>query len=511
MNKKLFFILLIAVVALQASAKNIYVATDGSDANTGSISSPYGTIRKAVSAAAGGDSIFLRAGTYYPTESEVMEFSGIFARVYKMSVSGTAARRTFFGGYRDERPIIDMRNVKPANYRVYVFFVNGSYWHFRNFEVIGTQVTITGHTQSECFHHEGGNYCLYENLSMHDGMAIGFYITKGSNNLVLNCDAYNNWDNVSEDKKGGNTDGFGGHVNSENYTGNVFRGCRAWFNSDDGFDLINCKAAFTMENCWAFKNGYSTAGAALANGAGFKSGGYGMSETPNVPNPIPRHVIRFCLAVNNKNQGFYANHHLGGLDFYNNTAYKNPVNFNMLCRKAVPIVPATDVDGYGHNIKNNVSYQPNSSHASNLSTTESVVSNNSWNNSFSLSDSDFQSTGVDMAQLTAARQADGSLPDISLLKPSATSRLIDKGVDIGFAFEGAAPDLGYAEYAAKSSVTGAYVPDSKEIKKIEYYNLLGQPVCDNDRSGELSGTAFYICKTTFDDNSVEVYKKLKTR
>jgi hypothetical protein len=38
---------------------------------------------------------------------------------------------------------------------------------------------------------QGGDHCIYENLSMHDGMAIGFYITKGSNNLVLNCDAYN--------------------------------------------------------------------------------------------------------------------------------------------------------------------------------------------------------------------------------------------------------------------------------------------------------------------------------
>ena len=46
---------------------------------------------------------------------------------------------------------------------------------------------------------------------MHDGMAIGFYLSKGKNNLVLNCDAYNNYDNFSEGIKGGNVDGFGGH------------------------------------------------------------------------------------------------------------------------------------------------------------------------------------------------------------------------------------------------------------------------------------------------------------
>ena len=69
---------------------------------------------------------------------------------------------------------------------------------------------------------------------MHDGMAIGFYLVRGSNNLVLNCDAYNNFDPVSENGTGGNVDGFGGHPASASYTGNVFKGCRAWYNSDDG-------------------------------------------------------------------------------------------------------------------------------------------------------------------------------------------------------------------------------------------------------------------------------------
>jgi len=35
-------------------------------------------------------------------------------------------------------------------------------------------------------------------------------------------------------------DGFGCHVGKTTETGNVFRNCRAWRNSDDGFDLINC-------------------------------------------------------------------------------------------------------------------------------------------------------------------------------------------------------------------------------------------------------------------------------
>ncbi|MDR2475501.1 MAG: right-handed parallel beta-helix repeat-containing protein [Bacteroidales bacterium] len=285
-GKKVSYTMMLLFIALSATSKIVYIATDGNDSNPGTITSPYATLNKAQSVVAAGDTVYFRGGTYSVSESQIMEISGIFARVFKLDKSGNAAQRICYFGYPGERPVFDLTAVKPADKRVYVFFVSGSYLHFRNFEVVGTQVTITEHTQSECFHHEGGNNCIYENLAMHDGMAVGFYITKGSNNLILNCDAYNNWDNVSEDKKGGNTDGFGGHVNNAMYTGNVFRGCRAWYNSDDGFDLINCFAPFVIENCWAFKNGYSPAGENLANGAGFKSGGYGMSGYSSAHRPF---------------------------------------------------------------------------------------------------------------------------------------------------------------------------------------------------------------------------------
>ncbi|MDR1672112.1 MAG: right-handed parallel beta-helix repeat-containing protein [Bacteroidales bacterium] len=447
MNPK-HFLILFAFVTVQATAKNIYVATDGNDNNSGTINSPYATLNKAQSVVTPGDTVYFRGGTYQISESQIMENYGIYARVFKMDKSGTPTQRICYFGYPDERAVFDLSGVKPAGKRVYVFFVSGSYLHFKNFEVVGTQVTILNHTQSECFHHEGGNNCIYENLAMHDGMAVGFYITKGANNLVLNCDAYNNWDNVSEDKKGGNTDGFGGHLNSTGDTGNIFRGCRAWYNSDDGYDLINNKAPVIIENCWAFRNGYSTTGELLANGAGFKSGGYAMRANPNVPNPVPRNVIRFCLAVDNKNQGFYANHHLGGLDFYHNTGYRNPANFNMLNRKNASDPVPSDVPGYEHNIKNNVSYSPRTaeSHIVNVNMNESVMSNNSFTLSLALTDADFRS--VDMSELTRPRRPDGSLPDIDLMKPAANSQLIDRGADLGFPFDDAAPDLGYSEYRA---------------------------------------------------------------
>ena len=43
------------------------------------------------------------------------------------------------------------------------------------------------------------------------------------------------------------------------------------------------------------------------------------------------------------------------------------------------------------------------------------------------------------------RQANGDLPAVGFLHPADGSALIDKGVDIGFPFHGAAPDLGAFE------------------------------------------------------------------
>src|SRR5204863_9143480 len=139
-----------------------------------------------------------------------------------------------------------------------------------------------------CFDNEGSDN-LYEQLSAHDGMAIGFWIGAGSNTLVLNCDAYRNHDSFSENGRGGNVDGFGYH-GRKGSVNNVFRGCRAWFNSDDGFDFINSSEVATIENCWAFYNGYSTSFEPLADGNGFKGAGEAGMTVARMPKPLPRHV-----------------------------------------------------------------------------------------------------------------------------------------------------------------------------------------------------------------------------
>ncbi|MGJ7030123.1 right-handed parallel beta-helix repeat-containing protein [Niabella hirudinis] len=430
--KSLIGAALLLVASLPAAAVTYYMAPGGSDANPGTIARPFATINKAQSVMVSGDTLYFRGGTYKITERQVMQYSRAYAQVFLMNRSGSPARKTCYWGYPGERPVFDLSEVKPSGYRVTVFQVSGSDLYFKNFEITGTQVTITTHTQSECFRNDGGSRNIYENLAMHDGMAIGFYLVRGSNNLVLNCDAYNNYDPVSERGRGGNVDGFGGHANTTGSTGNTFRGCRAWYNSDDGFDLIGAQSAVTIENCWAFYNGYKPPRygnlVSAGDGNGFKAGGYGMgtlssSEQAMVStDAVPVHVIKKCIAFANKASGFYANHHLGGITWQNNTAYKNRYNFNMVNRQrnADPAI-AVDVNGYGHVLENNRSYFPRTTGADivHVNETACIIAANSFLNASAeaVSENDFMS--IDPAALTLPRQPGGSLPLIDFLRLKA--------------------------------------------------------------------------------------------
>lgn len=432
--------LLLALICLPGimSATTYYVATDGSDKNAGTIDAPFATLRYAQGKVSAGDTIYFRGGTYTIGEDQIMDAtnveSGLYAVVYKLTKSGTSdSQRICYFGYPGERPIFDFSGIKPDGQRVSAFFVTGSYLYFKNFDIIGVQVTISGDTQSECIYNRGGSNNIYENLAMHDGMGIGFYLTAGSDNLVLNCDAYNNYDEVSG--SGGNVDGFGAHPTNAKYTGNVFRGCRAWWNSDDGFDLINSFAAVTIENCWAFYNGYQpgSTSTVAGDGTGIKAGGYGMGtlDESDVPTTIPRHVVRNSIAYYNYYRGFYSNHHLGGVTFEYNTSYQNPRNYEMTNRKSVS--SATDVDGYDHIIQHNVSYSPRISNYDiiNVDETACTIVNNSFlPTALTLSDADF--TSLEYSQLWGDRQSDGSLPEITFLVPASTSALYTS--EIGYTF-----------------------------------------------------------------------------
>jgi hypothetical protein len=438
MKKFILFSLLFVIQLSTAFATTYYMAPNGSDDNAGIKAKPFATMQKAQSVVNPGDTVYIRGGVYHMTEANISRKERGYACVTYLDKSGTEGKYINYFAYPNEKPEFEYTAVKPAGLRVAAFYVTGSWIHLKGFDVTGIQVTIKGHTQSECFENRGSNN-IYEMLNMHDGMAIGFYLLSGSNNLILNCDAYRNYDNFSENGRGGNTDGFGSHP-AAGSTGNIFRGCRAWFNSDDGYDCINAHEATRFENCWAFYNGFDKDFKSTGDGNGFKAGGYARRPASEIPVPVPQNTVQFCLAVHNKANGFYSNHHINGSFWYNNSAYRNATNFNMLNRLKEEVMG--DVPGYAHKMRNNLGYKGNKE-VDMLDAAKCDLSNNYFDLNLVATDADFIS--LDETLLTAPRRADGSLPDTNFMKLKPKSQFADKGLDIGFPFKGKAPDLGSFE------------------------------------------------------------------
>lgn len=410
-------------------AADYYISPQGNDSGDGTIESPFASLVPIQKKVKPGDNVYFRGGTYQPTTAQSM---GVMASIYScafiLDKNGKEGKPITYAAYPGEQPVFDMSNFKPEGMRVSVFYVSGSWLHIRGLEVINTQVTIASgsNTQSECFSNRGGSNNIYENLKMHDGMGIGWYLVKGGNNLVLNCDAWNNYDSKNG---GGNVDGFGCHP-SKGDTGNVIRGCRAWWNSDDGYDLIHSAEVVRIENCWAFYNGYKPGTfTSAADGNGIKAGGYGMNEDSKIAEVIPVHEVTNCLAYFNKSAGLYSNHHLGGIVWINNTSVHNRWNYNLVNRKSAE--EPVDVDGYGHFLANNVSFNPRDRDTYKLNLTESTLINNTFGPvEMTVTEAEFIS--VDAEQLTMERKADGSLPDITFMVPVGGSAIALDGMGYTF-------------------------------------------------------------------------------
>ncbi len=439
--RSVFLSYLIVQTVARLVAAELYVAPTGSDQNSGTIEAPFASLQPAQQAALPGDTVWIRGGTYNMQESQIARNRRGRAIVTLLDKSGMEGQPIRYWAFPNETPIFEYSVVKPSDARITAFQVDGSWLHVKGLTITGVQVTITRHTQSICVDNQG-DHNVYEQLAMHDGQAIGLWIGRGSHNLVLNCDAYRNHDFTSEDQRGGNVDGFGFHAPAGS-VGNVFRGCRAWFNSDDGFDFINTAEPATIENCWAFYNGFDPDFKSLADGNGFKIGGYARAPASKIPSPVPRHIVRGSVAVRNKAAGFYANHQPGGGDWLNNTAYRNSVNFNMLGRDRNDV--NLDIDGFGHLMRNNLGFAGRRE-VSNLNEAASDVAGNYFNLPVKVDESDF--LGLDLADLIKPRQTDGSLPRTNFLRLTPGSDLSDRGIDVGLPFCGMSPDLGAFESEA---------------------------------------------------------------
>ncbi|MFZ5892070.1 MAG: right-handed parallel beta-helix repeat-containing protein, partial [Myxococcota bacterium] len=386
-----------------SSTGNVYyVAPNGRSDNDGSSFAralDFATARGRVVA---GDTILLQAGTYtipyVASTKNTITLSQVADAAKPIRVWADGGRAVFDFSFPEQAWVQDS----------YGFYVTGSYWHFKGIDVIhagyqGTYVT--------------GQHNTFENCSFHDNRNTGLEINKGgAYTTVINCDAYRNYD---PKKLGSMADGFG--PKETQGPGNKFIGCRAWENSDDGFDAFESPETVIFENCSAFRNGVDVwnYGNFAGNGNGFKVGGNSIQAN---------HQLKNCIAFENPVKGFDQNNNTGGLTLYNCTSYKNGTNYGL---------GGTLNSGQQHVLKNNISLGA----AVNIGT--ATQSNNSWSSGFSVTDADFMSLDTTLGK--AARNADGSLPSNGFLRLKSDSKLIDAGVDVGLPFLGKAPDLGAFE------------------------------------------------------------------
>ena len=398
MNLKILLITLLLSATVRAQ---IYVSPTGNDSNTGTITSPYLTLKKALTKAGPDSTVYLRGGTYTRSSTETI------------GKSGTAGHYVNVFAYPGEIPVWDFSSEPGTNSDGIKF--SASYCHLMGLEVLGAA-------------HNGiniqGNYDILENCRSHDNRNSGIQMGSSSSttyprgNFILNCDSYRNYDAPI----GGNADGFAFKWNIG--SGTVFKGCRSWNNSDDGWDLWMADSSVEIDSCFAFRNGVDSwhSGSFNGNGNGFKVGGN------FVPTP---HTLKNCVSFDNAGdagRGYDENNNTAGQTLYNCIAFRNlGDNFHLL---------NTVVSGQ-HVIRNCVSY------VGNVNITSGTRDHNSWNG-VTVSSADFRS--LDTALAVAPRNPDGSLPINGFLRLVAGSALIDTGINVGLPYTGTTPDLGAFEY-----------------------------------------------------------------
>ena len=405
------------------SAATFHVATTGKDDASGAAEAPFASVARAVSKAAPGDTILLHGGTF--TNSATIQLTN----------SGTVAAPIRLWAAPGEKPVLCFKGWWPADEKIRGaargIFLGGDGWHLKGLEICHSAdnaVKIEGshNIVEHCVLHHNGDSGVQVGLakkSVNDG-------SKAATNLVLNCDSFRNFDPGT---KGENADGFACKLFPG--AGNKFIGCRAWENADDGWDLFMTTHAVLIERCWAWHNGDSALFVSATNkyngdGNGFKLGGQNQPAS---------HVVRNCIAFGNTpGNGFEDNNNDAPISLQNCTAWGNGTNLEF---KKFP-----------HVIQNCVVFDPVRPRQDAKLEPMVVSDHNSWAPepkkptkfiSFATR-ADFIS--LDVALAAAPRQPDGSLPENSFARLKPGSALIDKGVEVGQPFAGAAPDLGAFEF-----------------------------------------------------------------
>lgn len=258
--------------------------------------------------------IYLLEGTYNFTNRISLDNIGNKDNYYK--IYAYKNQKVIFDFGKDYSKNLEITNEynKETNKGL---VIRGSFYHIKGIKITNcgsTGIQIYGHYNliEDCILAKNGNTGL--NIAGSSNKTLAEW---PSNNLIKNCTSYGNFDWNRTTDVGEDADGFAAKITA-GYN-NVFDGCIAYNNSDDGWDLFTKHltgkiAPVTIRNCIAFKNGYSITGEELKNGNGFKLGGRALEVD---------HYVDNCIAFMNKNNGFDDNSNPGTLYLSNCTSYKN--------------------------------------------------------------------------------------------------------------------------------------------------------------------------------------------
>jgi hypothetical protein len=446
---RLIISILCFVFVFNISGTNYYVSPNGNDANAGTLSSPKFNISALVNTVNPGDTIFILPGTYN------------YSNIITLTKSGTADKRIcIFGtGYStaEERPLLIFSSQGPGDSnRAFFLKAGANYWYLKGFiikEAGDNGIKIESNWNIIEFIDFDGCY--------DSGIQIGLAKDSGSNdgscayNYILNCDSYNNCDSH---KSGGNADGFACKLFCG--PGNIFENCRAWNNSDDGWDFYSNTFGVLLLNCRTWHNGDATTlrGNKSGNGNGFKMGG---NSTYSRGTNIAVGCIAFDMHyVGGGGKCFDQNDNQDPQVMLNCTTFDNVKGFSMASGSS------------GHTIKNCIGFNSRDKIISNQD--QNITQNNSWQ--FGPNQKDKQNGGIanyddfivdlrnnDIANQLAAnpRNVDGSILDNGFCRLSPSSDCIDKGQVVSYTFmdktyqipyTGIAPDLGAYEYLSSTGI-----------------------------------------------------------
>lgn len=411
--------------SLILNATEYYIAPNGSDSNPGTISQPWATWQKGFSSVSAGDILYIRGGTY----------TGMYGSGHGVNISGrdgTSSNYITVSAYPGEKPVLDCASLSAsAGVNFGILMRSCDYWKLKGLTVKNVREYNNLHKSSGGSPVGGWELGSCTNITIESCIVTacgnGFSVNGPVYNInYLNCDSYLNYDYYDN---GGLANGFNGNMRSNSTIS--YKGCRAWSNSDDGYDDYGGAGYITYNDCWAYRNGLDcpTSG----NGDGFKLG-YDNSQTEL---PGNQRILYNCISAGNTLMGFDESMDQPtsmDMAIYNCIAYKNTRDYGFRFSRISPGV---------YTLKNNISYGNNVNYEGKSS---NISDHNSWNSGApAVSDADFAS--LDMAQLLNSRKSDGTLPDITFTRLASGSDLIDAGTNVGLAFSGNAPDLGAFEFS----------------------------------------------------------------